>query len=155
MITSLLSTVLREGTFHFLLDSFRLGASTPIALHRANHCFLCEDSTVHHPPEGHLRDSSVTPGDSSVTSGEGTESERIRKFQRPLSIRCHGDTQLLQLSLFSTVVTISIYRLLLYHSCLANHRYPFPKSWHHQRWHWRNPAWPSFSFSFQCIYPTI
>ena len=148
MITSLLSTVLREGASHFLLDSLRLGASTPIALHRANHCLLCEDRTLHHPPEGCLRDSSVT-------SGEGTESRRIRKFQRPLSIRCHGDTQLLQLSLFSTVVTISIYRLLLYHSCLANHRYPFPKSWYHQRWLWRNPAWPSFSPSFQCIYPTI
>lgn len=55
MITSFPSTVLREGASQFLPDSLVLGASTPIALHKANYCLLCQDSTVHHPPKGCLR----------------------------------------------------------------------------------------------------
>lgn len=152
MITSFLSTVLREGASQFLLDSLVLGASTPIALHKllSNYCLLCQDSTVHHPPKGRLRSLCHF-------SGRYREWEKDLPLgcQRPLSIRCHGDTQLLQYSLFSPVVIISIYRPLLYHSCLTNHGYWFPKSWYHQRWLWRNPAWSSYSCSSQCIYPTI
>lgn len=49
IFTSFQSTVPREGASHFMLDSLRFGTPTPIALHKANYCLLCQDSIVHHP----------------------------------------------------------------------------------------------------------
>lgn len=120
-------------------------------------CFpkSCQDSIVHHPPEKMSQRSLSHFWERHKRMGEKILPLRLENPEIPqLMLPSHRDTQLVQLSFFSIVVILSIYRSVLHHNCLANHKYSFPKSWYHQRWFWRNPVWSSFSLSFQCICPT-